>query len=81
MNQQRRIVAVLAGLLAVSLVPIAVTSLVPEPIDAGLEKSADCDKQYNRTMAGNMNASRITEGCRPLPESVKKRVLARALSG
>lgn len=81
MNQQRRVIAALAGLLTVSLVLMTAFGLVPGASNSGAEKSADCDSQYNRTVAGQMESSQITEDCRPLPESVENQVLARALSG
>lgn len=81
MNQQRRAIAALAGLLAVSLVLITTFDLVPETSNSGTEKPADCDAQYNRTIAGQMEPGQITEDCRPIPESVENQVLARALSG
>lgn len=80
MKQQYKIVVTLAGILAVSLA-LAVSGVVPRNSGSETEKSVDCDTQYDRTIAGEMESGKVTEDCRPLPESVKNQVLARALSG
>nr|EGQ40461.1 MAG: hypothetical protein J07AB56_11900 [Candidatus Nanosalinarum sp. J07AB56] len=79
MNRQKRIAVILMGLLAVSVV-LVVSDVVPGISSSEAEESVDCDTQYDRTIAGEMESGEITEDCRPIPESVKNQVLAKALS-
>lgn len=41
----------------------------------------DCEEVYNKTVSGEKDPGDIPEKCKPLPEEVEKKVLARALAG
>lgn len=80
MNRQRGVIAAPTGLLAVLFITVTAPGLVHRTSSIGVERCADCDKQYNRTVAGQMDSIQVTEDCHTLPESVKNQALAGALS-